>query len=122
MRRNPDLSRVILLFVEEHSPPQGGLDLPLEIPAYDRQTVLAHTELLIEDGLVDGRVLRAVIGFADIAITKLTSAGHEAIAATRNDAIWEEAKKFAIKNGIELTIGALAEVSKAEGRKRLERL
>ena len=56
MRRDVDLSRAILAFVEEHSPPQGGLDPPLAIEGYDRPTVLAHTELLIEDGLLDGQV------------------------------------------------------------------
>jgi hypothetical protein len=62
MKRDVDLSRAVLRFVEEHAPPQGGVQTPLEIEGYDHPTVLAHAELLIEDGLIDGRVVKALGG------------------------------------------------------------
>jgi hypothetical protein len=60
MRRDPDLQRQILLFIEEHCPPEGGLDRPIEIIDFDNPTVTAHLELLVEDGLVDGTVIDGV--------------------------------------------------------------
>jgi hypothetical protein len=116
MKRDVDLSRAILMFVEEHSPPQGGLDQPLEIDGYDRPTVLAHAQLLIDDGFVDGKVLEAQTGIFDVVIRKLTSSGHDAIAAARNDTGWQKAKKLATDQGIPLTLSVLVQILKAEAR------
>jgi len=68
MKRDVDLQRAILAFVEDHSPPQGGLDKRLEIEGYDRPTVLAHAELLIDEGLLDGQALRAQQGLVDVIV------------------------------------------------------
>jgi hypothetical protein len=57
MKRDVDLQRLILLFIEQHTPPQGGLEKPVEISGYDKPTINAHLELLIESRLVDGRVI-----------------------------------------------------------------
>lgn len=47
MKRDGDLSRAILAFVEEHSPPEGGLNEPLKFDGDDRPTVLAHLNLRV---------------------------------------------------------------------------
>ena len=119
MKRDVDLQRLILAFIEEHSPPQGGLDRSLEIEGYDQATVLAHAQLLIEDGYVDGKVLETVFGPVNVAIRKLTNRGHEAIAATKNDTAWQKAKKTAVDKGASLTLGVLVEIAKLEIRKHL---
>jgi hypothetical protein len=119
MKRDVDLSRAILAFIEEHSPAQGGLDKPLEIEGYDRPTVLAHAQLLIDDGLVDGKVLEALAGPVDVVIRRLTSSGHDAIAAAKNDTAWQKAKKLATERGIPLTLSVLVQIVKAEARKHL---
>jgi hypothetical protein len=120
MKRDVDLQRLILLFLEEHIPPRGGLDRRVEIPEYDRATVNAHLELLIESGFVDGRISKG-LGPAgmDIVVIKLTSSGHDAIAAARNDTSWQKAKKTATEGGVSLTLGVLVEILKAEARKHL---
>jgi Hypothetical protein (DUF2513) len=117
MKRDVDLQRSILLFVEGHSPPHGGLDKPLAISGYDRETVFAHAELLIEDGLIDGRVLRGMVGFVDVHVLKLTSAGHDAIAAAKDDTRWQKAKKTLIEKGVSVTFSVLVELLKLEARK-----
>ena len=119
MKRDVDLQRSILLFIEEYSPAQGGLEVRIQISGYDRPTVLAHTELLVEDGLIDGHVMRAQFGIVDIGINKLTSAGHDAIAAAKDDTRWKKAKETAIKEGGSLTLSVLIEILKLEARKRL---
>jgi len=119
MKRDADLSRQILLFIEQYTPPQGGLDRPVEISGYDRPTVLAHTALLIEDGLVDGKVIEAMTGIIEVVVWKLTSAGHDAIDAARNDTAWQKAKKSVSERGVSVTFGLLVEVLKAEARKHI---
>jgi hypothetical protein len=119
MKREPDLTRLILFFIEDHSPPQGGLEMDLEIPGYDRPTVLAHTQLLIEDGLVFGHVMEGMSGIIHIEVTRLTSAGHDAIAAVRSDTWWEKSKHLVKDKGIALTFAALVQVAKTEASKLL---
>jgi hypothetical protein len=119
MKREPDLLRLILLFIEEHVPPPGGLNEPLAIADYDRATVMAHAELLIDDGLVDGKIMKGTGGIQELMIMRLTSAGHDAIAAIRNDTMWQKAKKAGVEKGASLTFGLLVEFLKAEGRKHL---
>ncbi len=104
MKRDLDLSRAILKFIEEHSPAEGGLDQPLAIDGYDRQTVLAHAELLVEDGKVDGKVLRASFSIVDVMVTKLTNSGHDALKAIQDDTVWSKVKKTAAEKGISLSL------------------
>lgn len=119
MRRDADLSRAILFYIEEHSPPQGGLEKPIDIPGYDQPTILAHTDLLIDEGLVDGKTLEGAMGPIQVVIRKLTPDGHNAIAAIRNETIWAKAKKYALDKGVGLTLGVLIPIAKAEVGKHL---
>lgn len=119
MRRDADLSREILFYIEERSPPQGSLDAPIDVPGYDQPTILAHTDLLIDEGLVDGRTLQGPVGPIQVVVRKLTPSGHDAIAAIRDATIWAKAKKFAIDKGVTLTLGVLIPIAKAEVSKRL---
>jgi hypothetical protein len=119
MKRDVDLSRAILAYIEEHSPPQGGLDTRIEIEGYDYPTVMAHAELLIDDGYIDGQVIKGMFGPIELVIVKLTSAGHDAIAAAKSDTAWQKAKKSAMEHGVSLTFGVVVEIVKAEARKHL---
>jgi Hypothetical protein (DUF2513) len=50
MKRDLDLERAILLYVEEHALPQGGLQNKVKIAGYNQPTIFAHIELLAEKG------------------------------------------------------------------------
>jgi hypothetical protein len=119
VKRDVDLSRAILRFVEEHAPPQGGLGKPLEVEGYDRPTVLAHAELLIEDGLVDGRVSKGLGGPVNVVIIKLTSRGHDALQAIENDSLWHKVKKMGTEKGVSLTLDLAVALAKSFGRQHL---
>jgi hypothetical protein len=119
MKRNLDLSRSILAFVEEQTPPQGGLDKPLQFEGYDRPTVLAHAELLIEEGLLHGKVLKAGPGIVEVMIFRLSPQGHDAVAATRSDTLWQMAKERVAERGGALTFSVVVEFALAEARRQL---
>ncbi len=104
MKRDADLSRDILKYIEEHAPPQGGLENPISIPGYDQPTILAHTELLIEGGYVDGKVLYALTGPIQAMVNKLTNHGHDALQAVDSDTTWNTVKKTALEKGVSLTL------------------
>lgn len=115
MKRDVDLSRKILAFIEEHAPPQGGMDKHIEIDGYDRPTILAHTELLVEDGLVDGQVLKAMSGTVEVMVIKLTNHGHDALQAIESDTTWSKVKKSAVEKGVGLTLDLAVRLAKRLG-------
>jgi hypothetical protein len=121
MKRDLDLSRAILKFVEEHCSASGGLDKRIEIDGYDRDTVYAHTELLIEDGYIDGQMMRAGPNNSpmEVVIRKLTNRGHDAIAIAASDTLWNKAKKAAVDKGVPLTFSAIIQILKLEASKHL---
>jgi Hypothetical protein (DUF2513) len=119
MRRDVDLQRSILAFVEEHSPPRGGLDREVEIEGYDRDTVLAHIDLLIKDAYIEGKVLESLTGLTQALIMRLTNRGHDAIAAIKSDTLWEKTKGKAAKEGIALAFSTIVELVKLEARRHL---
>lgn len=119
MRRDVDLQRKILFYLEEHIPAAGILQDRIKIDGYDYPTVLAHVELLLDDGLIDGKMLYVALGPMDVVVNRLTSRGHDAIAAIRDAKIWAKAKKFVAEQGASLTMGVLVEVAKGEVRKHL---
>jgi hypothetical protein len=111
MRRDVDLQRKILFFLEDHLRPASILTELILIEGYDYPTILAHTELLIEDGLIDGKMLYGALGPIQAVVNKLTSRGHDAIAAVRNDTVWGNAKKYAAEHGAAFTMNILVQVA-----------
>jgi Hypothetical protein (DUF2513) len=104
MKRDNDLSRAILLFVQEHCPPEGMLRVPIEIEGYGEATVIGHAELLVEDRYIDGRVTKYLGSeLPSLHIIKLTNRGHDAIDATGDEKIWKDVKRTAVEKGVSLT-------------------
>lgn len=64
-------------------------------------------------------MLYGALGPVEVAINRLTSRGHDAIAAIRDAGIWERAKKLVTKRGATLTLGLLVQVATGEVRKHL---
>jgi len=113
MKRDNDLSRAILIFVQDHCPPQGVLRESIVIEGYDATTVIAHAELLIEDDYIDGGVTKFISNEPHaVHIIKLTNRGHDAIAATQNDETWKTVKKTALEKGVSLTFELAVNLAK----------
>jgi hypothetical protein len=91
MKRDLDLIRELLLKIEA---------LPVGPPAQyrldevDDPVLLAHLELLVESGLVRGKISRTQGSRGDvITIAGLTWQGHEWIETVRNADVWRETKR-----------------------------
>ncbi len=98
MKRDMELIRKILFFLEARDEHKAELDLPID--GYDTTTLRYHVLLLAQAGLVDfepertktGRVIRAhVFG--------LNWAGHEFLDAVRNEKVWRKLLKYAKDKG-----------------------
>lgn len=118
MKRDFELIRKILIEAEGFSPGASGFNV--NFPGeYSDSLVNEHAEILIDAGLLDGRVLRGSAGLAGVVIFKLTWAGHDFLEASRDDTIWAKAKKLIVEKGGGITFDLLLAWLKKEGAERL---
>jgi hypothetical protein len=98
MKRDMELIRKILFFLEDCSVIKAETELPID--GYDSDVIVYHMLLLAQGGLVDfepqrtktGRIIRAhVLG--------LNWAGHEFLDAVRSDKVWRKLLKYAKDKG-----------------------
>lgn len=102
MRRNWDIVRDILLEIELREEPVWKLELP-----YPDEAIRYHTALLIEAGLLNGRVERDSEGKIHLTlITGMPWAGHEFIDTIRSKDLWKKtmSKVRTIGGSVSLTI------------------
>ena len=110
MKRDIELSRKILIAVEESDAPLStrALATPLEEP----EVILAyHVLLLKEAGFVVAAVAmntRTRSGGAESALVhRLTHDGHEFLDTVRSDTTWKKLKGYVSSKGLEVTVGSL---------------
>jgi hypothetical protein len=111
MKRDWDIIRTILVRVEEISPDEGALQLSAFAPE-QAASVSYHMELLIEAGLVSGKMSKTLgPGPYNFIVMRLTWQGHEFIDAIRNDTVWQKTKKSFLTNGISMTFDLVKSVA-----------
>lgn len=106
MKRDYELVRKILLFLEEKSTPEA-IACP-KIEGYDDLAIKYHLLLLAQAQLIDyepertdtGRIIR-VIAFS------LSWQGHDFLDSVRNDAVWAKVKSQASEKGVSLPFEVL---------------
>ena len=98
MKRDMELARKILFFLEDRSSFEAVSELPIE--GYDRRDVMYHMLLLAQAGLVDfepektknNRIIKAhILG--------LNWAGHEFLDSVRSEKIWRKLVKYTKEKG-----------------------
>jgi hypothetical protein len=107
VKRDMDLVREIMLKVEALP---AGPPVLYRMGEVEDLVLLNHLEMLIEAGLVRGKISRSQGARGDvIGISTLTWEGHEWIDAVRDPRVWSETKTTLLENG-----GALSfELTKA---------
>ena len=101
MKRDLDLVRQLMLQIEAlpAAPPVQYRMSEIEDPV-----LLAHLELLIEGGLVNGRISRSQGTRGDvISVSGLTWHGHEWVEMVRSQSLWNEVKSAVLDGGGVLT-------------------
>ena len=115
MKRDLDLVRQLLLQIEAlpAGPPVQYRTSEIEDPV-----LLAHFELVLAAGLVNGKIARSQGTRGDvISIVGLTWEGHEWIEMVRSDAVWDETKSTLLDGAgaltYELTKGVAGRILRA---------
>ena len=94
MKRDFNLVRKILQDMENAEPMKIFNGFPFE--GYDKPTVHEHIELLIEAGLLDGKVHRTRDSSMPM-VSRLTWAGHDFLDAMKDESIWKKAQDSLLK-------------------------
>jgi hypothetical protein len=115
MKRDLDLVRQLMLQIEAlpAAPPVQYRMSEIEDPV-----LLAHLEMLIEAGLVNGRISRSQGARGDvISVSGLTWQGHEWVEMVRSQSLWNEVKSAVLDGGgvltFELTRAVAAKIFRA---------
>jgi hypothetical protein len=115
MKRDFELIRKILLEVE--SSPAGSGPISIEFPGeYDQPTVNHHVDLLIDAGLINGKVIKGNSGIVAMALSGLTWAGHDFIDTASKDTLWRQALEIVKEKGGAVTLDILKELLKQLAR------
>lgn len=107
MKRDMDLIRKILLAIEAHPKPDNwGVPIDLAIKGYSPEGISYHIKLLAQAGLVEAKDA-STMGKYQWRASSLTWAGHEFLEASRDDTLWEKAKKLVLEKTGTLTFEGL---------------
>jgi len=116
MKRNMDLVRAILLAAEEV--PAGQQITKIVVPrGVTKAECLGHVEILIDAGFIKGHVNDYLIG--TFRIDRITWHGLDFLQATKDEKIWNKAKKHVMVEAGSWTIGLLLEYLRREAAQKL---
>lgn len=121
MKRDLDLLRDIMIYLEENLVPGGNIqstNISLCDGSDEEYKKLSeHIKLLIEDGFIETSKPMMMGGFAIFIILRITSKGHDFLDALRNDTVWNNTKEkmkeiggFTLGIAIDIAKGYLAKL------------
>jgi len=116
MQMDPNIMRDILLQTEAH--PAGQIIYRFNVEGHDEVEVNEHVELLIDAGLLEGKVIRIDRGLPVRSVVKrLTFAGHQFLATARNDTIWKKVIARAKEKGMSTSMTVINGLLEAAAKK-----
>ena len=109
MKRDFDLIRKILLYVEEEQ--KDYVEVINNFEGCDNITLMHHCDLLLERNLLNGTVTRVNTGEGHFVCKGLTWEGHDYLAMIKNDTTWNKIKKIVKEKGEYLTIEIISRIA-----------
>ena len=118
MKRNLELVRKILLAMESHE--HGFYSEYPEIENYTKEEIGYHAFIMKQAGLIDAAERSNLSSKSPDAVPiNLTWLGHEFLESTKDEKLWEKAKKVVIEPVGGIAIDVLTEWLKAEAKSKL---
>lgn len=112
MVRDFELIRKILLEVQAMPASSGPIAINFE-GEFEQAEVDEHVDLLIEAGLLNGKVIRGMSGVQAMSIRGLTWDGHDFIEAAEKDVLWKKALETIREKGGAITFEVLKAMLKS---------
>lgn len=114
MKRDMELSRTILLKIEEIYEPGTGVMMnhKVIIAGYDMPMIAEHCDLLYQQGFLKSyKPMYADNRIHAFAVGNLTASGYEYLELIRDDGVWDKTKKEIEKQKIPSTFETIAKVA-----------
>jgi hypothetical protein len=105
VKRDFALIRAILLDLEAAKPRTTWTKFEYE--GYSDSVVIEHLEILIESGLIVGRIVETLDDSGTPMISRLSWTGHDFLDAMRDETIWNRAKNTILKRAGGITFDIL---------------
>lgn len=110
MKRDMDLIRNILFYVEDHYK-AGQMNISIDIDGVDENTIYEHCKLVYQSGLLQSFVdLSTDIG-ASCMVGNLTSEGYDYLDKIRSDSMWHRVCDILRKKALPFTIDIIKTVA-----------
>jgi hypothetical protein len=115
MKRDMEIIRRLMLAVEDDAFMLGQIVM---FEGVDARTCGLHVAMLMEAGLVEGRLYRNdTTGIYGASIERLTNAGHDFCAGLRDETIWKKVREHVIRPGTGFVLSLVAEYVRTEVRR-----
>lgn len=112
MKRDMDLIREILFYVEENYV-AGEPEIDVHINGYSDSVIYEHCILMKEDGLIMRLFDRSSLESKSCKVGNLTSEGFDFLDKIRADTIWDRTKSVISEKGLPLITGIIKTISAA---------
>lgn len=110
MKRDMDLIRRILLAMEAYE--HGFVPATFTVEGYDQEVIGHHVWLMAQGHLITAAITTAHGDGSPVALpATITWAGHDFLAAVRNDTVWRKVKAVLKDRGLSLPFALLQDLA-----------
>lgn len=112
MKRDMDLVRKILFFVENEYVP-GADVISVEIDGFDNDMIYEHCKLIYQAGLVQKFTDTSTMSGRGCLTGNLSNEGYDYLDKIREDTIWNKTKKVIKEKGLPMVVDTIKAVATA---------
>lgn len=112
MKRDMDLVRTILFYIESEYKPGTGL-IAVSMDGYDNNVIYEHCKLIYQAGLIQRFEDSSTMSNCGCMVGNLTNAGYDYLDKIRENTFWNRTKEIIKKKGLPMIIDTIKTVSAA---------
>ncbi len=113
MKRDMELIRKILFYIEENYIPGERWLQDINISGYNQATIMEHILLVHEAGFIQNIKDVSTMSGTEYWVSNLSSAGYDFLDKIRNDTIWNKTKETIKEKGLPMLITTIGTVASA---------
>lgn len=113
MKRNPDLIREILFYIEQNYEAGEKWITSVEIEGYSDAVIAEHIVLAYQDGLIQAIKDVSSCSGMEYWTGNLTSAGYDFLDKIRDDSTWNKTKTVIAEKGLPMLTGTISTIANA---------
>jgi hypothetical protein len=113
MKRDMELVRKILFYIEENYVAGEKWLRDIEIEEYDYAVIMEHAILAYENGLIQDIKDISTLGGTSYWVGNLSNAGYDFLDIIRSDTVWNKTKTAIKEKGLPMVTGTISTIANA---------